>query len=63
MFSVRPDRFDRQVERAAAVDVARYAVGHTGPGELGFGGVTQPVDAVGAVVRHQTHIAREVFRP
>jgi hypothetical protein len=36
VFSVRPDRFDRQVERAAAVDFARYAVSHTGPGELGL---------------------------
>lgn len=59
-----PTVFDLgQAERAAARDLARYAVGHTAPDELGFGGVTQPVDAVGAAVRYQRRIPGEVFRP
>ena len=36
VFNVRPDRFDHEVEFSGAVDLARYAVGHIGPDELGF---------------------------
>ena len=33
MFRVQADRLDDEVEFVGAVDLARYAVGHTGPKE------------------------------
>ena len=42
VFRVQADRFDDEVEFVGAVDLARYAVGHAGPDELGFGEVTHP---------------------
>ena len=39
MFGVEADRFDHEVEFVGAVDFARYAVGHIGPDEQGFGEV------------------------
>ena len=55
MFSVRPDRFDHEVEFAGAVDFARYAVSHVGPDELGFGEVIEPVNALRVEVLQQEH--------
>jgi hypothetical protein len=46
VFGVRPDRFNHEVEVIGAVDLARYAVGHSGPDELGFGEVMEPVNAL-----------------
>lgn len=39
VFGVEPDRFDDEVGFIAAVDLARYAIGHSGLDELGFGEV------------------------
>ena len=63
VFGVRPDRFDHEVEFVGAVDLARYAVGHVGPDELGFGEVIEPVNALRVAVLQQEHRARRVFRP
>jgi hypothetical protein len=43
MFGVRPDRLDHEVEFVGAVDLARHAIGHAGPDELGFSEVIEPV--------------------
>ena len=61
MFGVRPDRFDHEVEFVGAVDLARYAVGHSGPDELGFGEVMEPVNALRVEVLQQEHRARRVL--
>jgi hypothetical protein len=37
LFRIQADRFDYEVKFVGAVDLARYAVGHVGPDELGFG--------------------------
>ena len=63
MFGVRPDRFDHEVEFVGAVDLARYAIGHVGPDELGFGEVIEPVNALRVEILQQEHRARTVFRP
>ena len=63
MFRVRADRFDDEVESVGAVDLARYAVGHVGPDELGFGEVIEPVDPLRIAVLHEEHGVRRVFRP
>ena len=63
MFGVQPDRFDHQVEFIGAVDLARYAVGHIGPDELGFGEVVEPINALRVAVLQQEHRTRTVFRP
>ena len=63
MFRVRADRFDDEVESVGAVDLARYAVGHVGPDELGFGEVIEPVDSLRIAVLHEEHGIRRVFRP
>jgi hypothetical protein len=60
---VRPDRFDDKVEFVGAVDLARHAVGHIGPDELGFGEVIEPVNALRIAVLHEEHGVRRVFRP
>jgi Ca2+-transporting ATPase len=60
VFGVRPDRFDHEVEFVGAVDLARYAVGHSGPDELGFGEVMEPVNALRVEVLQQEHRARRV---
>ena len=62
VFGVRPDRFDHEVEFIGAVDLARYAVGHVGPDELGFGEVMEPVNALRVEVPQQEHRARRVLR-
>jgi hypothetical protein len=63
MFGVRSDRFDHQVKPIGAVDLARYAVGHSGPDELGFCEVVESVNALCVEVLHQEHRARRVLRP
>ena len=63
MSGVRADRFDHEIEFVGAVDFARYAVGHIGPDELGFGEVVQPINALRVAVLQQEHGARTVFRP
>jgi hypothetical protein len=42
VFRVLADRFEYQVEFVGAVDLARDALGHVGPHELGFGEVIEP---------------------
>ena len=63
MFGVRPDRFDHEVEFVGAIDLARYAVGHIGPDELGFGEVMEPINALRVEIPQQEHRARRVLRP
>ena len=63
MFGVRLDRFNDEVEFIGAIDLARYAVGHSGPDELGFCKVMNPVNALRIEVLHQEHRARRIFRP
>ena len=63
MSGVRPDRFDHEVVFSGAVDLARYAVGHVGPDELGFGEVIEPVNVLRVEVPQQEHRARRVRRP
>jgi len=58
VFGVRPDRFDHEVEFVGTVDFARYAVGHVGPDEQGFGEGMEPVNALRVKVQHQEHRAR-----
>ena len=63
MLGVRPDRFDNQVESIGAVDLARYAVGHIGPDEQGFGKVMEPINALRVEVLQQEHRERRILRP
>jgi hypothetical protein len=63
VFGVRPDRFDHEIEFVGAVDLARYAVGHVGPDEQGFGEVIEPVNTLRVKVQQQEHRARRVLRP
>jgi hypothetical protein len=44
VFRVQADRFDDEIQLIGTVDLARYAVGHVGPDELGFGEVIEPVN-------------------
>ena len=63
MLGVRLDRFDDEVEFIGAIDLARYAVGHSGLDELGFCKVMNPVNALRIEVLHQEHRTRRIFRP
>ena len=63
VFGVRPDRVDHEVKFIGAVDLARYAIGHVGPDELGFGEVIEPVNALRVAILQQEHCTRRVFRP
>ncbi len=63
MRSVEPDRLDHEVKFVGAVDLARYAVGHSGPDELGFSEVVEPINALRVVVLQQEHRTRRIFRP
>ena len=63
MFRVQADRFDDEIELIGAVDLARYAVGHVGPDELGFGEVIEPVNPLRIAVPHEEHGIRRIFRP
>src|SRR6202022_2049526 len=40
-----------------------YTVGHSGPDELGFGEVIEPVNALRVAVLQQEHRVRGIFRP
>jgi hypothetical protein len=62
VFRVQADRFDDEVEFIGAVDLAHYAVGHTGPDELGFGEVIEPVNPLRIAVLHEEHGVRRIFR-
>ena len=63
VFGVRADRVDHEVEFVGAIDLARYAVSHVGPDELGFSEVVEPVNTLSVAVLQQEHRARTVFRP
>ena len=63
MLGVKADRFDHEIEFVGAVDLARYAVGHSGPDELSFGEVIEPVNALRVAIPQQEHGARTIFRP
>jgi hypothetical protein len=62
-FRVQADRFDDEIEFVGAVDLARYTIGHTGPEEVGFGEVIEPVNPPRIAVLHEDHGVRRVFRP
>ena len=62
MSGVRPNRFEHEAEVVGTVDLARYAVGHIGPDELGYGEVMVPVNVLRAEVLQQEHYARRVLR-
>ena len=62
-FRVQADRFDHEIKLAGAVDLARYAVGHVGPDEQGFGEVLEPMSAPCSVVLHEEHGVRRIFHP
>jgi hypothetical protein len=47
---------------SAALDLARYAVGHSGPDELGVTEVGQLVNALRAAVLQQEGRVRAIFR-
>lgn len=63
MLRVFANRFDDEEQSAGAVDLAGYAVGHSGPDEPAFGKVMKPVDAQRVAVLQKKHDARGVFRP
>jgi len=63
LFRVQADRLDDEIEFIGAVDLARHAVGHIGPDELGFGGVIEPVNPLRVAVLHEEHGIRQIFRP
>ena len=63
VLGVKADRFDHEVEPIGAVDLARYAVGRSGPDELGFGEVIEPVDTPRVAILEQEHRVRRIFRP
>ena len=61
MLRVFANRFDDEEQSASAVDLAGYAVGHSGPDEPAFGKVMKPVDAQRVAVLQKKHDARGVF--
>jgi len=63
VFRIQADQLDNEVEFIGAVDLARYAVGHIGPDELGFGEVIEPVNPLRVAVLHEEHGIRGIFRP
>jgi hypothetical protein len=63
VLGVEADRFDHEIEPARAVDLASYAVGHSGPDELGFGEVIEPVDTPRVAILEQEHRVRRIFHP
>ncbi|HEX2239078.1 MAG TPA: hypothetical protein VHJ19_12315 [Gammaproteobacteria bacterium] len=63
MFGVRADRVDNEVQSVGTVDLARYAIGHVGLDELGFGEVIEPVDTLRIAVLQQEHRIIREFRP
>ncbi len=63
MFGIRLDRFDHQIEFVGAFDLARNAVIGVWPHGVGFGEVTQAINAVSRMVKHHEDRALAVFRP
>ena len=63
VFRVQADGFDHEVELVGAIDLARYAVGHAGPDELGFGEVVESINSPCIAVLHEEHGIRRIFRP
>ncbi len=63
MLSVEADQVDHEVEFVGALDVARYAVGHSGPDELGVSEVERPVNALRVAVLQQERRVRGILRP
>jgi hypothetical protein len=63
LFRLQADRLDDEIEFIGAVDLARHAVGHIGPDELGFGEVIEPVNPLRVAVLHEEHGIRRIFRP
>jgi hypothetical protein len=63
VLGVEADRFDHEVKSIGAVDLARNAVGRSGPNELGFGEVIEPVDTPRVAILEQEHRLRRIFRP
>ncbi len=63
VLSVEVDRGNHEVEFVGALDVARYAVGHSGLDELGVSEVEKPVNALRVAVLQQERRARGIFRP
>ena len=60
-FRVRADRFDHQIEFVGTVHLARYAIGHVGPDELGFGEVIEPINPLRVAVAREEHGVQRVF--
>ena len=63
MLGVLANRLDDQEQSIGAVDLAGYAVGHSGPREPAFGKVMKPVDTLSVAVAHEEHGTGPVFRP
>jgi hypothetical protein len=63
MLGVEADRFDHEVQFVGAIDLARYAVGHSGPNELGFAEVIESVNTLRVAILEQEHCAGTIFRP
>jgi hypothetical protein len=51
------------MEFVGALDLARYAVGHSGPDELGISEVEKPVNTLRVAVLQQERRVRRIFRP
>jgi hypothetical protein len=63
VFRVQADGFDHEVEFVGAIDLARYAVGHVGPDELGFREVVESINSPCIAVLHEEHGIRRIIRP
>jgi hypothetical protein len=63
MLGVEADRFDHEIEFVGAIDLARYAIGHSGPDELSLAEVIEPVNTLRVAILEQEHCAATIFRP
>ena len=63
VLSVRPGRFDHQVEFTGVVDAARIAVRLIRRDELGLVQVARTINALDVAVLHQEHRTRPKARP
>jgi hypothetical protein len=63
VLGVEADRFDHEVKPVSAVDLVYYTVGYSGPDELVFGEVIEPVDAPRVAIVEQEHRVRRIFHP
>ncbi len=59
----RADRSDDEVQFVSGINLARYAVGLTGRGELGFGKIRGLANTLRVDVPHEEHGDCLVFRP